>query len=379
MKLCIVQTVLPLYAISFFNRIVEHNPDVELMVLADLRTTEALNQYKPERCKFRVVHLGQRNLPGVVLRPGILAALRSADADVVVFSGSPREPSQLLAMVWLRLRGMPVAMWGMFHRIGGPRFVSTLFYRGVGILAHRCLCYTRVGASNLISLGVSKQKIAVIGTAIDELIPMAQAAARTEDELQAFRREQGLEGKQLVLQVVRLTRVKRPELLVQAAARVIGERSDVVFALVGDGEMRPELQAMVDAQGLAKHFRFPGAVYEEPLLSRWYLCAQAFIVPTFMGLSAHHAMSYGVPVVTDDSLDSQGSEFEILAPGLNSLTYREGDVADLARVLLQLLGNAQLQALLSANARRTVANIHTLNQKTQRFVDNTRSLAGKAV
>ncbi len=374
MRLCIVQTVLPLYAISFFNRIVERNPDIELVVLADLQSGEALNQYQPELCRFRVKHLGQRSLPGVSFRPDILNVLREVDADVVVFSGSPREPSQLLAMAWMRLLGKPVAMWGMFHRIGGTRLVSTLFYRMVGRLAHRCLSYTRVGASNLVSLGVSKQKIAVIGTAIDEQVPLSEATARTAAQLCAFRQQQGLEEKQLVLQVVRLTRVKNPELLVQAAVLVLKQRHDVIFALIGDGEMRAELQSMVQRLGLADHFRFPGAIYDEAQLSRWYLSARVFVVPTFMGLSAHHAMSYGVPVVTDDSLDSQGSEFEILAPGLNSLTYSEGDVADLARVLVDIVGDSALHSMLSTNALRTVTHVHNLDAKTRRFTKCVREL-----
>lgn len=374
MRLCIVQTVLPLYAISFFNRIAERNPDIDLVVLADLESSQALNQYQPEWCRFNVVHLGQWELPGIAFRPGIMKTLREVNADVVVFSGSPREPSQLLAMAWLRLRGTPVAMWGMFHRIGGPRWISSNFYRLVGALAHRCLSYTRIGATNLVSLGVPKRKIAVVGTAIDEQVPMTEAAARTSAELQAFQREQGLEGKDVVLQVVRLNRIKRPELLVQAAALILKDCQNVVFVLVGEGEMRTELQELVHKQALSENFRFPGAIYDESVLSRWYLCARAFVVPTFIGLSAHHAMSYGVPVVTDDSLDCQGSEFEILAPGLNSWTYQEGNPGDLARVLKKILADTQTQAILSANARLTVANVHTLDEKTRRFVEHVRAL-----
>lgn len=47
MKISIVQTVLPLYAISFFNRIVELNPDIKLILLADLNSKDSLNQYRP--------------------------------------------------------------------------------------------------------------------------------------------------------------------------------------------------------------------------------------------------------------------------------------------------------------------------------------------
>jgi len=97
-------------------------------------------------------------------------------------------------------------------------------------------------------------------------------------------------------------------------------------------------------------------------------------MPTFLGLSGHHAMSYGLPVVTDDSLDHQGSEFEIVSNGLNGLTYREGDVDDLAATLLRIIGDDELQKFMSTNARKTIEGTHNLNRKTQRFIDEAKAL-----
>lgn len=374
MRLCIVQNVLPLYAIAFFNRIVELNPDIELFVLADILTSEALNQFQPEDCDFKVLHLPQRALLGITLRPGIIRLLQSVNADIVIFSGSPREPSQLIAMTWLRMRGLPVAVWGMFHRVGAPKKLTDIYFKLVGRLSSLCLAYTRVGATNLVRLGVNKRKVVVVGTAINESIPNAEIRSRTPQELVGFQREMGLEGKKVVLQVVRLSKVKRPDMLVYAAAEIVKTRDDVVFVIVGDGEMKQELTVLIDGLGLQDKFKLLGALYNEKSLSYWYLTANAFVVPTFIGLSAHHAMAYGVPVVTDDSLDCQGSEFDILANGLNSLLYKEGDVFDMARVLNVLLNDNELRAQLSENAKTTVDHIHNLNNKTHRFVSSVTNL-----
>lgn len=97
------------------------------------------------------------------------------------------------------------------------------------------------------------------------------------------------------------------------------------------------------------------------------MSAAVFVVPTCIGLSAHHAMSYGVPVVTDDSLDSQASEFEIIADGLNSLTYHEGDVASLAEAIGKVTANSAFRSFLSANAIRTIQSKQNLARKAAIF------------
>lgn len=376
MRLCIIQAVLPLYVISFFNRISELFGNIELVVVADLESTDPLNQYRGETLKFEVVHVAYTQWGGVVWRKGLLRALRQQQADIVIFSASTRDVSQLLAMLYYRISKKRFGAWGMFHRIGGPRFMTNAYFQMVGKIASRCLAYSRIGAVNLVGLGVSKSKIGIVGTAIDEKKPYEQLKNRTWQELDRFRREYFLADKYVILQVVRLSRIKRPEILIEAGTVLLGLRKDLVFVLVGDGEMRTELETLVKARGLQESFRFVGAVYEEEELSLWYLCADAFVVPAFIGLSAHHAMSYGVPVVTDDSLDSQGSEFDILAPGLNSLIYREGDPDDLARVLARLVADDGLRSFLAINARKTIDNVHNLDNKAKSFVTQVMQIAG---
>lgn len=374
MKICIVQTVLPLYAISFFNRIVDLYPEIELTLLADLQSKEALNQYQPALCRFKVRQLKSVQVKGVYFRPGILRVLHGLQPDVTVFSANPREWSQLFALAWGRVLGRRAAVWGMFHRVGGPRRFTTSYFRLLARLADRCLTYTRVGATQIVGQGVSKSSVRVVGTAIDEHEPFRHAGAMTEERLRQFRLEHDIGDRKVILQVVRLSRVKRPELLIYAMKALLELRNDAVAILIGDGEMRSELEQLAASLGIGQFVRFLGSIYDERQLCPWYLSSDVFVVPTFLGLSGHHAMSYGLPVVTDDSLDQQGSEFEILADGLNGLTYAEGSATDLAQTLNRIISDPGLQGFLSANARKTIVNTHNLERKTRRFVEAIREM-----
>ena len=374
MKLCIIQSTLPLYSTSFFNRICKLYPEVSLVVLTDLKSKDPLNQYQADICAFEIKQLDSVSCGGIFIRPGIFRLLNKAKADVFIFSGSPREWSQIIAMFWLRLKGSRVISWGMFHRIGAPKLFTKIYFRLIGFLSQRCFTYSRTGATNISNLGVPKSKIRVIGTAIDEQLPFYESNQLSDGDLQRFQVANHLEGKKLILQVVRLSRSKRPELLIYALQKMLHERSDIVVALIGDGEMRQELEGLCEKLGLNSNILFLGAIYNEKDLCPWYLSAEVFVMPTFLGLSGHHAMSYGLPVVTDDSLDHQGSEFEIVSNGLNGLTYREGDVDDLAATLLRIIGDDELQKFMSTNARKTIEGTHNLNRKTQRFIDEAKAL-----
>lgn len=367
MKIVVIQPLLPKYVISFLNHLVKSRPDIEWVALADIESKSSLNQYDAELSEFKVVHLRQVDAKGFAFRPGILRALCALEPDVVIFNANPRDVSQLLMMLWFRVFGRRFYAWGMFHRIGGLRLISKAYYKVAAWLSSGVWTYSRVGAKTLVDLGVPKGKIRIIGTAIDESIPLMHRTKVLPLDLLQLRERHGLGDRKIVLQVVRLSRIKKPQLLVAAAEIILGNRSDVVFVLIGSGEMRSELESLVIAKGIQESFRFLGPIYDEPVLAKWYLASSVFVVPTCIGLSAHHAMCYGLPVVTDNSLDEQASEFDILSDGLNSLLYDEGDVNSLARVITKIIDDDELRDFLGANAEKTIRYTHNMSNKVNRL------------
>jgi len=372
----IIQTVLPKYEIPLLERIAGLD-GVHLTVLADLKTERQLNQYEKGRDQFTAVHVGTASFGGVIIRPGLFKTLRALKPDVVVINGDPRELSQLLALLWCRFARIPVGVWSMFHRIGAKRLASELYMRVVGWLGDVLLSYANRGRREQISRGISPDKIVVLGTAIDQHAVMAVRDRLSEDEAAGFRETQNLSGRKVLLHVVRLTPIKRADLTLRCLARIVAQRQDVLLVFIGGGPLENEMKALAGELGLDAFVRFLGPVYDENTLALWFKNADVCVMATCIGLSIHHAMCYGLPVVTDDSPLTQASEFEAMVDQETGLTYRSGDLDDYARKVCRILDDPDLRRRLSAGALKRVETEYTIERKVENFDVAFQRLAGR--
>ncbi len=101
-----------------------------------------------------------------------------------------------------------------------------------------------------------KSKITVLPLGLD-LQPFADTARKNG----AFRREYAIPANAPLIGIVgRLVTVKNHALFLDAAARIRAQRPDARFVIVGDGDLRAELEAQVDALGLRDAVVFTGWV-----------------------------------------------------------------------------------------------------------------------
>ena len=375
LKTVIVQTVLPKYEIPLLERL-SRLDGIELTVLADLETKRQLNQYKKGRDQFNAVHVGTASFGGIVVRPGLLRALRALKPDIIILNCDPHEVSQFLALLWCRLIKIPVGVWSMFHRIGAKRPVSELYMTVVGWLGNVLLSYANRGRRELMSRGIAPQKIVVLGTAIDQSEVLAARDRLSDDDVSRFRRVNDLEGKKVLLHVVRLTPIKRADLTLECLSRVVRCRQDVLLIFIGGGPLEGEMKALAAELGIGEFVRFLGPIYDESTLALWFRSADVAVMATCIGLSIHHAMCYGLPVVTDDSLLTQASEFEALVNHETGLTYKPGDLDDYARKVCRILDEPDLRRRLSDGALRRIQTEYTIDRKVENFDAAIRRLGG---
>jgi glycosyltransferase involved in cell wall biosynthesis len=104
---------------------------------------------------------------------------------------------------------------------------------------------------------------------------------------------------------------------------------------VGDGSVRPELEALATASGVRTHFA--GETYREEEIGLCLMMADAVVAPGNVGLTAMHALAYGVPVITHSDFTAQMPEFEAIRPGVSGAFFRRNDVGDLVRVIREWL------------------------------------------
>lgn len=100
--------------------------------------------------------------------------------------------------------------------------------------------------------------------------------------------------------VGRLTSVKNPALFVQAAKRVLGEAPEAQFCVVGDGELRQDVERQVAALGIAERVHFAGWQRDMPAV---YAALDVLVLTSLnegTPVTAIEALAAGVPVVATD-------------------------------------------------------------------------------
>ncbi len=121
-----------------------------------------------------------------------------------------------------------------------------------------------------------------------------------------------------MLYVAKLIPKKAPLVLLEAFARV-RERHRCALLFVGEGELRPELEA---AAGPDVHL---AGFLNQSELPEAYVAADVFCLPSVLhetwGLVVNEALNFGLPVVVSDKV---GCAADLVRPGWNGFVVPAG-------------------------------------------------------
>jgi glycosyltransferase involved in cell wall biosynthesis len=161
------------------------------------------------------------------------------------------------------------------------------------------------------------------------------------------RRLRRLRAGPVVLFLGRVTAPKGPEILLEAARRVVAVDPRVTFVIAGDGDLLASMIERAAAVGLARHVAFTGFL-KGRAVDRAYAEADVFVLPSVsepFGLTALEAAARGVPVI----LSRACGVGEVLK---SALVVDAWDVEALADRILAVLHRPALAALLSRDGQR---------------------------
>jgi glycosyltransferase involved in cell wall biosynthesis len=181
---------------------------------------------------------------------------------------------------------------------------------------------------------------------------MAALLAQPAEPREAMTRRYGLDpGSRLLACVGGIQRRKGQLDLVEAAARLVTQFSNLVFVLCGeatDPEYHARVLRRIEELGLGAHFRFPGFRSDvRSLLAHCELLVHPAHSEGF-GLVIIEAMAAGRPVVSTRS----GGPEEIVEDGVSGLLVPVGDPAALAAAIARVLNDAPLAGALGRAAAR---------------------------
>jgi len=274
--------------------------------------------------------------------------------------------ANLYGRIAARLAGVP-AVISTYHGVGDymvDAYLSARIVRSVSRLTDRCVtCHIGVSESMrqaaIRYLGIVPDKIVAIPNGVDLALYDYDHAART-----AVRQELGLDPEALVVGSVGVfNRTKNFQLLVRVARSVVDHQSGVQFVIVGDGDQRHELEAMVAELGLRRSVILPGFRADIP---RVLMALDIFVLTSRsegFGLAVVEAMASGLPCVAFDV----GALGELVADGQTGLLVKAGDAEAFGVALSRLIAEPELRSGMGQAARARTQALFSIELMVRRY------------
>ncbi len=191
----------------------------------------------------------------------------------------------------------------------------------------------------------SKVKVVYLGVPLEEF-----SRERSVGEIAEARRELGIQaGEQAVGTITRLHESKGNSYLVEAAARVVAQRSSARFFVVGEGPLLRDLEAQAAALGLGDRFVFAGFRRD---IARTLSAFDLSVFPSLWEgtpLTAFEALAMGKAIV---STDADGL-VDILTDNLDALIVPKRNAAALADKIVWAIDRPAERARLGRAAGQT--------------------------
>ena len=237
----------------------------------------------------------------------------------------------------------------------GSEFVRTVEREGTRRAA-RVICVSRRTAAVVHRLyGVPEKKIRVVHNAIDPPGPADERVFPSD--------------RPMVLFVGRLTRQKAPACFLEAARRVLDERPDTQFVVVGNGDRREFLETRAAQLNIADRVAFTGFL-PRARVTELYRRASVFALPSVdepFGLAVLEAAQRHVPAI----VSRNAGVTEVVR---SVVTIDPGDAAGLANRILYLLDSPVTRWLLARHAAEEVRTL-SWRRAAGRCLDVYRELA----
>lgn len=361
--------VLPTYRLGVYERLA-NRPNIDLTVLYSkepswysLKTVNPNGRFKSELIEMRAWRIGKQEF---LYHPKAKRIITSGRFDVVVLPANPRLLSNFPALWAAKRHHVGVVWWGMVQMYRQSN-LTYFFRKKLMDITRAVLVYTPQEAERLASSGLKRDRIFIAQNTIDVSEIIAESVRWSKERLNRFRVSEGLADKKVFLYCARLTRVKRPDLLVSALSTVIRNDPSVLLVVIGDGEEKARVRELAEDLRIGSHIRWLGPVYGHTDLASWYLSARALVIPEGIGLAVLQAFAYSLPCVTSENRQYQSPEWESITHMRNGLLYEHRNTEALAEAMGLLATDDELRACLGAKALETVTKEWTCEKMVDGF------------
>ena len=272
-------------------------------------------------------------------------------------------PDDVVAAMTRRLAGTPVVMSARLGRSArrriGPstRLFEWIVHRQIDVV----VANAEITAADAIhNQRVPAERVRIIRGGVELVDASGPEDRRTQRAILGAGDEHILIGC-----VGNFRTMKRQDLLIDAFARLVVDHPNLRLALIGDGELRPQIERQILGLGLAGHVRLHGTATDlPPIYSALDLFVQASNSEGLPNVLLEAASSTLAIVATD-----AGGSREVIHDGETGLLVPIDDIDALASAIRIAVEDAMLRRRLAAAARTLIEREYGMDRFAREYED----------
>ena len=242
-----------------------------------------------------------------------------------ILNSSPYYVSNWVILILAKIMGKKVFVWthGMKGgEKGKTKFLSKTFYK----LCHKILLYGELSQTNMVKEGFKKEKLLLIYNSLnyDYQIEVRKDLKKTNIYQDYFKNNYPV-----IVYIGRIQKSKKLDLLVKAANKLNLEGITCNLTFIGKSVENNEIESLVQELNIQDKVWFYGPSYNEKEIGNLLFNAKVCVSPGPVGLTAIHAATFGLPIISNNDFQNQMPEYEVIKDGVSGNFYKAGDFEDL--------------------------------------------------
>jgi phosphatidylinositol alpha-1,6-mannosyltransferase len=249
--------------------------------------------------------------------------------------------------------------------------------------AGRVLANSRYTAGLLASIGVDERRVEIIhpGCDVAHYRPIEPRAGAFESLL-------GRPRCPMILTVGGLVQRKGHDLVIRALPAILPRMPQLLYVIVGEGPNRIHLEELAGSLGVRRNVHFAGRVAHERLPEYFALC-DAYVMPSRARLEHSDVEGFGLVYLEANACAKPviggraGGVPDAIVHGKTGFLVDPGDVDDLARAVVTLLGNRELASTMGRQGlervRASFTWTHVANRVREALAAAAESASGRGL
>lgn len=248
-----------------------------------------------------------------------------------IITGSPGSLSNWVLIILAIPLGKKVYAWTHGMK-GNNTIMGKLIEKKFYHLCNKILLYGTYSKKIMLSEGFDKNKLIPIYNSLDYA---NQVEIRKKLFTNNVFKEHFKNDNPVLVYIGRVQKSKKIDLLFNSLKILAGQGHLFNLIIIGEEVDNSNVSNLITNSQLSKQVWHYGACYEEMEIANLFYNSDICISPGLIGLTAIHAMTYGVPVITSDQFNQHGPEFEAIIPGITGDFFRNDNTDDLAKNIIK--------------------------------------------